>query len=200
MGLVCKWLNRFRASQNDGKPKPNTIVQYQGGGYDGCLWEWNYAYYDKDGKFHNVSCSGYAGCDTEEKLLEILDDDTTDLYELDNPEEVARFGRETPLSHLIGMGKWLVEGGEDVNTDMKLTVVCDECEETVEVVECSGEGSHGVGGIVSEYNGIICQECHTKGCCSYCGEYVGEEDIDGETGYCTGAKHNGQWCKERHGD
>lgn len=29
--------------------KTNILVQYQGGGYDGCIWEWNYFYIDKQG-------------------------------------------------------------------------------------------------------------------------------------------------------
>ena len=27
----------------------HTLVQYQGGGYDGCIWEWNFAFYDNSG-------------------------------------------------------------------------------------------------------------------------------------------------------
>ena len=50
-----------------------------------------------------------------------------------------------------------------------------------------------------EHDKIICAECHTKGSCAYCGEYVGADRIDGETGYCTGATDDERWCKERHG-
>ena len=34
--------------------KPNTIVQYKGGGYDGCFWEHNYDYFDGEGHFHCI--------------------------------------------------------------------------------------------------------------------------------------------------
>lgn len=49
--------------------KPNTIVQYKGGGYDGCFWEQNYAYFDGEGNFHNIVATGRNGCETEEAML-----------------------------------------------------------------------------------------------------------------------------------
>ena len=151
--------------------RPNTVVQYKGGGYDGCFWEWNYAYFDGEGNFHNVVATGRKGCETEEELLNYLEiadgvHQEFDLYELDEEGEVERFGRETPISHLLTVAKWLVEK----NIDVKLTVVCEECGETVQVADCDGEGSHGIGGVMLEHDNIICAECHSKGCCSYCGE------------------------------
>lgn len=41
--------------------RTNILCQYQGGGYDGCFWEWNYFYIDKQGGFHNIAASGRAG-------------------------------------------------------------------------------------------------------------------------------------------
>lgn len=173
----------------------NVIVQYQGGGYDGCIWEWNYAYFDAEGNFHSILSTGCMGRNTEDELMDILPDDTTDIYELDENGEVERFGRETPISHLLGVGQWLAK-----ETEVKLTVVCEECQEIVEVTACDGEGAHGIGGIMLEHDRIICAECHSVGTCSYCGKYVGVEHIDGESGYCTGAADGEQWCKEQHWD
>jgi hypothetical protein len=180
--------------------KPNTIVQYKGGGYDGCFWERNYAYFDTEGNFHCIVSTGRNGCDTEEELLNYLDiadgiHQEFDLYELNEDGEVERFGVETPISHLLGVAKWLAE-----NADVKLTVVCEECAETVKVVDCDGEGSHGIGGIMLEHDTLICAECRSKGTCFYCGAFVGEDHIDGESGYCTGAADGEQWCKEQHWD
>ena len=45
----------------------DTIVQYKGGGYDGCFWEWNYAYYDRNGVFHSLYHSGRSGCPTSRR-------------------------------------------------------------------------------------------------------------------------------------
>lgn len=183
----------------------NVLVMYQGGGYDGCVWEWNYAYFDSKGNFHNIYASGCTGCKTRSELDTVLDYTDTDIYEFDNPEEIQRFGREAPLSHLIGVGNWLAHELE-TSEKVKLTVTCEKCECEVEVAGekpedgCQGIGSHGVGGIVSEYDGIICQKCHLAGTCACCGEYNESEDIDSETGYCTGKQHDEEWCLERHGD
>lgn len=195
--------------------KPNTIVQYKGGGYDGCIYEWNYAYFDAEGKFHSIFASGYKGCKNVEKLQEIFDYDESryrqamrdraagfssrydpelDLYELDNPEEIQRFGRQTPISHLIFVAKWF----GDNHIPLTLTVKCDECGEIVPVIGCDGEGVHGIGGTQMEYNKIVCPECESRGRCAYCGDYVGEENLNPDSGYCTGVKHDEEWCHERH--
>lgn len=181
--------------------KPNTIVQYKGGGYDGCFWEHNYAYFDGEGNFHNIVATGCNGCETEEAMLDYLEiadgvHREFDLYELDEDGQVERFGRETPISHLLQIGKFLAEHFPDVI----LSVMCDECGETVQVAECDGEGAHGIGGIMLEHERIIRAECHGKGTCFHCGEYVGEDRIDGESGYCTGAADGEQCCKEQHWD
>jgi hypothetical protein len=165
--------------------KPNTIVQYKGGGYDGCYWEWNYAYFDGDGRFHNLIATGRKGCKTEEELRNYLD--TTkpiqdyDLYALTEDGEVERFGRETPFSHLIMVAQTLAD-----NFNVELTITCNECGDCVPVVDCDGAGTHGVGGIMMEYDELLCESCHSSGSCCYCGTYVGKDSIDGETGYCTG--------------
>jgi len=185
--------------------KPNTIVQYEGGGYDGCFWEFNYAYFDSDRQFHDIYSSGYKGCDSVEKLQEALEKanqrygrpSRLDFYHLDDSEEVERFGRETPISHLLHAAKWFQEN----EIPVKLTVKCDLCERIVPVVQCEGEGVHGVGGIATQYNDIVCAECEDEGTCRYCGSFVGKECIEPATGYCTG-KNDGGWigCHEQHGD
>ena len=48
--------------------KRNSLVQYKGGGYDGCFWEHNYAWIDARGHFHDIYSSGYKGCRTLKTL------------------------------------------------------------------------------------------------------------------------------------
>jgi len=178
----------------------NSIVKYKGGGYEGCYWEFNYAYFDADGVFHCIAASGRDGCETEEALQEYIrkaDDGSIhneyDVYALDDPEEVVRFGIDAPISHLIGVANAL-EG------EPELTAVCSVCGNTVNARGCEGDGIQGIGGMAMQFNEIICADCHSKGSCSYCGDYFGEEEIDGETGYCTGKKHDEQWCLEKYGE
>ena len=36
----------------------NKLVKYQGGGYEGCWWEWNFFMYDQDGEFYSIIATG----------------------------------------------------------------------------------------------------------------------------------------------
>lgn len=163
--------------------KPNTLVMYKGGGYDGCFWEYNYAYFDKDGTFHNVAATGSMGCDTLEKLKRSYQRQPRDfdLYEFDVEGETARFGREAPISHLIGVAKWIVEH----NIDVMIPVKCDTCGTVVEMTKVAGSDPHGIGGIMSEYGKVVCVECaceeddeYEYGTCHGCGSPLNEN------GYC----------------
>ena len=59
--------------------KPNTIIQYKGGGYDGCWWEWNYAYISSDRVFNSIWHSGRKGCETAQDMLDHLIKSCVDL-------------------------------------------------------------------------------------------------------------------------
>ena len=53
--------------------KKNVLVQYDGGGYDGCIWEWNYFYIDTDGGFHDIASSGTGGIDNLKEAIELME-------------------------------------------------------------------------------------------------------------------------------
>ena len=72
------------------KIRPNTIVQYKGGGYDGCIWEWNYAYLDSQGEFHCIVATGYRGCRTFGELRDFLATTEYDLSVLSRSEDHLR--------------------------------------------------------------------------------------------------------------
>ncbi len=143
----------------------NSLVSYKGGGYDGCFWEWNYAYTDRDGEFHDLYSSGYKGCETLEKLSQAYADwqqkkqdkrnlnrwssDGFDTYRLDLKQERERAARELPITALLGIARLLPD-------DIVLPVHCDVCGETVDARECVGGSPHGVGGIRSEYRKVLC--------------------------------------------
>ena len=47
------------------------LVQYQGGGYDGCFWEWNYCIVDDTKtptEFENIAASGRDGINNLEEF------------------------------------------------------------------------------------------------------------------------------------
>lgn len=173
--------------------KPNTLVQYQGGGYDGCFWEWNFAYFDKDGKFHCIVATGYKGCKTEDDLQKVLGDSHTYLYDLTTEEGIKEFGTESAVDHVIGVAKWFAEQKID---DITFLTVCEECKETVTVLDCKAEGMKSCGGIVYQHDKIICSDCHETGSCPYCGDFVGEDRIHPESGLCCDKHADGSWCDD----
>lgn len=47
--------------------KKNTIYQYKGGGYVGCMWEWNFCLIDEKGELKDIMSSGYKGIQDGDK-------------------------------------------------------------------------------------------------------------------------------------
>lgn len=133
----------------------NTIVQYKGGGYDGCIEEWNYAWIDFDGEFHDIYSSGVFGCNTLTKLQAAYKERPRDfdLYPLDKEGEPERFGRETPLTHLLGVARFLVQFHQTIPCK------CDDCGETFDADEMIGVDPKGIGGAESQYRGVVCENC-----------------------------------------
>lgn len=90
-----KRLGTFVAGPENGLDKltlvTDTLVCYQGGGYDGCFWEWNYAFLDKTGKFHDLMSSGRNGCETEEALIANMGDAKYGEYELIPMSNIKKF-------------------------------------------------------------------------------------------------------------
>jgi len=139
------------------KFKPNTLVQYKGGGYDGCQWEWNYAYIDAKGLFHNIAATGRNGCDTLADLVAYYQDCKTDfdLYRFNKKSERIRFGKETPIAQLLGVARWFPL----VKIPMNIPVACDKCDKTFDAVSMTGDDIHGIGGIAMDYGHIVCENC-----------------------------------------
>jgi len=177
----------------------NTIVEYEGGGYDGCIWEYNYAYIDKDGEFHDILSTGCRGCEDREALDKFVTDPHNiayknfTFYTLDSVEVRDRFADECCIRGVLCCGQYLAE---HIIEDVALTVRCSECGERADASDATGENYAGCGGVMIEAKSVICESCHSVGSCTYCGEYVGKEYMaDPETtdnGYC-------KWCEETHG-
>ena len=149
---------------------PNSLISYRGGGYDGCIYEWNYAYIDKDGEFHDIYSSGKMGCKTREDLEELNakeieawdrgkgDISRFDVYDLGSDTELERLVDELPISHLLCIARWFVQE----NIDIPLTLCCDRCKQAVAASTCRGIGAHGIGGIRAEFSELICAQCYSR--------------------------------------
>jgi hypothetical protein len=162
-----------------GHTMKHTLVAYKGGGYDGCFWEWNYAYFDKEGGYHSIFASGRLGCETLEDFKEAYANrpDDFQFYKLKNKKDRVTLGKREPISRLLYLAKWFGEEG----VELELPVKCDECGEVFDLMNednlPQGVEERGRGGIMMEYSKIICGGCYSSGTCDCCGEYVGAGHI-----------------------
>ena len=106
--------------------KTNILVQYQGGGYSGCIWEWNYFYIDKQGTFHDIQSSGCAGIESLVAAQELIRQDKTHtyIYDLNNEQDIEAFSNESHPVHVSGVLQWF---GDYNDVDIEFFAVCSEC-------------------------------------------------------------------------
>jgi len=170
--------------------KTNILVQYQGGGYGGCFWEWNYFYIDKTGTFHDISSSGRAGIDNKQDAVELIkqDESSTYIYDLNNEQDIETFSSESHPVHVFGVLQWFNDCND---AEIEFFAVCSACKE--QISNCDD--------IRIEGNLLLCYECYSIGECPCCESYVGDIEIvkvnpNEHYGYdyiCTD-------CKEYHDD
>lgn len=137
---------------------PNTLVQYQGGGYEGCFWEWNYAFITPDSKFVNLGCSGSAGCETLEELEAYYQrrrEGEFFLYDLSDDAALTEVPDTLPVDHLISVANKLEEVGHQVDFQPQ----CDKCKSRFSIEFASPDNLAGIGGIALAHQDILCEEC-----------------------------------------
>lgn len=159
----------------------NTLVQYQGGGYDGCFWEWNYGYFDADGGFTSIYHSGRNGITKKEDMLKLLatPDEKLYTYNMENTSEIKDFADSSNAGHVIGVAKWISE-----NTDFAIMATCSICDEEINAATCEPEGYEGAGGIAIQATEIVCESCYSSHTCFYCGEFFEDNSNFNDNGYC----------------
>jgi len=164
--------------------KINILVQYHGGGYEGCYWEWNFFFIDNDGKFHDIYSEGRAAVKTMKDAKELLAEDSSQIYVywLDDESEKEDFIKNANKGHVGIVMKWF----EDFNDpDAELYMYCDECG----VKETDTNNLHvvstkGCGGTAITVTEVVCDGCWWTYNCARCGEYdkttkeVEEHDYD----------------------
>lgn len=168
----------------------NLLIEYKGGGFIGCYWQWNYCYYDKKGDFHNIFSSGYKGNKTAEDMFNYMNNTNYEqdidyfIYDLSKIEDVKDFVTNSNAGNILTVAKWL-----SINQSIHFKGKCDECGEDVEISNCFPEGFRGAGGIAIEATELICEDCYCSYTCVYCGEYYGSEENFNEEGYCSYCKN-----------
>ena len=148
--------------------KTNILVQYHGGGYDGCFWEWNYFYIDKQGNFHDIESSGRAGIDNLQDAEKLIEDDanSTYIYDVSKDEDITMFAKKSNAVHVIGVLQWFNNNLNKLN--VQFFAVCGEC--GCQMGDCEDIVSH-------ESNIILCQDCFSFDECPCCKYYVDETEI-----------------------
>lgn len=153
----------------------NLLVQYKGGGYDGCYWEWNYFLFDSKGKFHNLISSGRNGIQTKDEAKAILKAKKNSWgrietefykYDLTKKSKIKEFQKEVSESHVSEVIKLV---NKIYNKDL-MYFECDACE-TKSYGEMFHDGYKGNGGIGVVMLGKICEDCYCSGLCENCNEY-----------------------------
>lgn len=172
--------------------KPNTLVTYKGGGYDGCIWEWNYAFIDEGGKFHDIYSSGRMGCKNLEELKSAYAGRRAGDFSLrkaTSSRSLQKFSDIEPVHHVLNVAKFFAENFPQ----FKLMPKCNCCGKRFDAADGEGDGYHGVGGIHIEASDIICGECHNKYTCTGCNEYYGPDHQFVETDHLS---HACEYCAE----
>jgi len=161
--------------------KTNILVEYDGGGYDGCIWEWNYFYIDEDGKFEDVMSSGYGGITTLENAKYLLENNGNDfsdkvfVYHLDDKKDMKTFATESNCCNIKGVIRWFNNYNSPIAEPF---AICSDCKcDMPDADEIYLTDIHGCGGIMSTADNLLCSECYSSGICNCCDEYAGKNDL-----------------------
>ena len=176
----------------------NLLVQYKGGGYDGCHWEWNYFMFNNRGEFIDLASSGRNGITNRKDAIELLEEKSDKhtfytryyKYNVKSKKASKEFVKETAETHVIEVGG-MVNDLTSKNA-LKISMDCNDCGETIilskkesndypQFIPTDYEGDGGTGLVYSEY---VCTDCYCSHSCAGCGKY--EPDINklNEDHYC----------------
>jgi len=150
----------------------STLIQYRGGGYDGCFWEWNFCLI-QDKKLIDIYSSGRQAITTLEDLTYRLKQDKKGFYfyalwdckrTKHNLESWASFTKEVNAGNVIDITRRL----DHEQTNCKILAIGIDL--LIECPICSNDSYpneidihpydyQGNGGIGIQYNSFICYKC-----------------------------------------
>lgn len=191
-----------RTSSNDGRgsdhkkalPDKNKIVQWRGGGWDGCIWRPETGFFNEAGDWNPVISSGHGKRDTLDEFNAKRLPETRDW-------QVSRNGSDADLVYPITR-EGMLEFQENIRDDFFMATLkaveaagypvfwrCTQCKKVKEGTDLFAdfEGYRGDGGIGIIHEGMVCQDCWDTGTCTECNTFCDEEDLVQLDG--------GQYCK-----
>jgi len=154
----------------------NKLMLYQGGGYSGCYWEWNFCFWNGNGEWFNLHSSGRDGIESEKAALEYAKtiDYPNIIVDLTSQDEIDKmykgFNEDLILSILDNLNE---------QYDYELEVVCFECGEHTTVYYETFDTEN-----------KVCRNCYDNGRCEHCNEYVGSDELE----INTDTEDNEYWC------
>ena len=140
--------------------KNDCLIEYQGGGYDGCFWEWNYAYIDFKGDFVSIWNSGINGCTSLSEIKEYMENsDEFYIYDLSDERDLEEFAKESSEHNVFRVSNWFDENRENGSP---IVMTCAECKKKFTTSEMSAGSYHGDGGIGIVDCHFLCKSCQEK--------------------------------------
>lgn len=162
----------------------NSLVVYEGGGYDGCFWEFNAFIKDKEGLYHNLYTTGTNGLRDTQLNDEYLSTHFTDnnlsyeFIDLDNEEEILEYTKRANASLVIEFGTKTNQIYNKLYNKTPMVIKCPMCLSIEPIYDENviGIGLQHNGGISYTSKDVICMNCYSEHTCGYCGEF--HEDIN----------------------
>jgi len=171
------------------------IVTFEGGGYSGCFNEINIAFYNSRAKTEYAQrwMPIFITGDIGKRNFEAIKNKTY------VPDDNSRYENEIKAVRNPKTKKWefdldvLIQNysacccariaekfGRD-NDDYALLVTCSKCKHRFDMLDTDEgtyqlDGCHGIGGIASQYDDVICPDCVRTHECSHCNELIFDDD------------------------
>lgn len=152
------------------------LVMYEGGGYSGCIWEWNAFLCRIEKKkitaFKSVIHSGVLGIDNIDKANRHFigtekDDNKWDLIKLSSKKQIRNWQDTYNAGLVVGI---VSKVAQMEVPGIDLFFHCDDC--GCEVYgNGAADGWEGAGGIAMQATEKYCTECYLNHSCDYCGEF-----------------------------
>jgi len=150
----------------------NKLMLYQGGGYSGCYWEWNFCFWDGNGEWFNIYSSGEDGIESEKAALEYAEsiDYPNIIVDLTEQDEVDKMYADFNEDMIVEILRWL-----NTEHDYGLAVKCAKCGEHTSVDNDQD---------YFDIENRVCKDCYDDGQCQECFEYDEDLNEDGLCSYC----------------
>ena len=133
------------------------LVEYKGGGYDGCFWEWNFFLFTDDEQTHDVFSTGHKGAKTHRERLDRYYDSTSNIYDLNILDE--------QLNCFSGMNAGNAKRIAATLSELfaiNARAFCYECSNEFVVTGMIAGNWSGDGGISYSPHDLFCEDCAYK--------------------------------------